>query len=226
MKFAMSSTSIGMVFVAAAFSLPACGQDTPPPKTDTAVHSAEAAQGRVPEIMAAGEKVYLGNCAACHQPTGVGLPGAFPPLAGSDYLERDRKDVLSAALFGLSGPVTVNGVQYNGVMPSMGYLSDEDLAAALTYVLNSWGNSGAAVSVAEVAALREELGQQDRAAGERHTGTTEAEMRRRWWDRRAATSPAGASVSSTATRFWVRFAAAAAARSCTWPSPPPKSDAN
>jgi nitrite reductase (NO-forming)/hydroxylamine reductase len=59
----------------------------------------------------------------------------------------------------------------------MGYLSDEDLAAALTYVLNSWGNSGAAVSVAEVAALREELGQQDRAAGERHTGTTEAEMR-------------------------------------------------
>jgi nitrite reductase (NO-forming)/hydroxylamine reductase len=177
MKFAMSSTSIGMVFVAAAFSLPACGQDTPPPKTDTAVHSAEAAQGRVPEIMAAGEKVYLGNCAACHQPTGVGLPGAFPPLAGSDYLERDRKDVLSAALFGLSGPVTVNGVQYNGVMPSMGYLSDEDLAAALTYVLNSWGNSGAAVSVAEVAALREELGQQDRAAGERHTGTTEAEMR-------------------------------------------------
>ncbi|MEQ9561227.1 MAG: cytochrome D1 domain-containing protein, partial [Woeseiaceae bacterium] len=177
MKLAISRTSIVVALVAAAFSLPACGQDSPPPGADTAVHSAEAAQGRMSDIMAAGEKVYLGNCAACHQPTGVGLPGAFPPLAGSDYLERDRKNVLSAALFGLSGPITVNGVQYNGVMPSMGYLSDEDLAAALTYVLNSWGNSGTAVSVAEVAALREELGQEDRAAGERHTGTSEAEMR-------------------------------------------------
>jgi len=146
---------------------------------DTAVHKAEAQQGGLGEIMARGEALFLTNCAACHQPTGTGLPGAFPPLAKSDYLDGDRKQVLSAALFGLSGPITVNGQDYNGVMPSMGYLSDQELADVLTYVLASWGNTGAAVSIAEVAALRTELGQEDRTAGERHKGATEGEMRYR-----------------------------------------------
>ena len=126
---------------------------------DTAVHTAEVSAAGVDDLMAKGEAIYLANCSACHQPSGVGLPGAFPPLAGSDFLQGDRKNVMAAALFGLSGPVTVNGVEYNGVMPSMGHLADEDLAAALTYVLGSWGNTGSAVSVAEVAALRVELGQ-------------------------------------------------------------------
>jgi len=126
--------------------------------------------------MAKGEGVYLANCAACHQPTGVGLAGAFPPLAGSDFLQGNRQEVMAAALFGLQGPITVNGVEYNGVMPSLGHLTDEDLAAAISYVFGSWGNGLAAVSVEEVAALRAELGQTDRAAGSRHTGTTEGEL--------------------------------------------------
>jgi nitrite reductase (NO-forming)/hydroxylamine reductase len=146
---------------------------------DTAVHQAEVAQGSVGDMIAHGEEVFNANCAACHQPTGMGLPGAFPPLAESDFLLGDRKAVLTAALFGLTGPITVNGQDYNGVMPSMGYLPDEDLAAALSYVFNSWGNTGSAVSVEEVAALRAELGQEDRAAGERHTGATEGELRYR-----------------------------------------------
>ena len=145
--------------------------------SDTAVHQAEAQQGEIGEIMARGEAIYQSNCAACHQPTGTGLAGAFPPLAKSDFLTRSRKEVLATALFGRSGPLTVNGQEYDGVMPSMGYLSDQDLADVLTYVLGSWGNTGAAVSVAEVSALRVELGQEDRATGERHTGTSEAEMR-------------------------------------------------
>ena len=143
------------------------------------VHEAEAAAGQNAETLANGEAVYNANCAACHQPAGTGLPGAFPPLANSDFLSGDRHQVLSAALFGLSGPITVNGQDYNGVMPSMGYLTDDELAAALSYVFNSWGNSGSAVSVEEVAALRAELGQGDRAAGERHTGATEGELRYR-----------------------------------------------
>jgi nitrite reductase (NO-forming)/hydroxylamine reductase len=143
------------------------------------VHEAEVASGQIAETLANGEAVYNANCAACHQPAGTGLPGAFPPLANSDFLAGERRQVLSAALFGLSGPITVNGQDYNGVMPSMGYLTDDELAAALSYVFNSWGNSGSAVSVEEVAALRAELGQGDRAAGERHTGATEGELRYR-----------------------------------------------
>ncbi len=160
-------------------SVGACSQEPAgsPAASDTAVHDAEAAVATTDELMAKGQAVYNANCAACHQPDGSGLSGAFPPLAGSDYLEGDRKKVLAAAMFGLSGPITVNGVEYNGVMPSLGHLKDEELAAALTYVFGSWGNDGAAVSVAEVAALRAELGQEDRAAGSRHQGATEGELK-------------------------------------------------
>ena len=171
-----------------ALMLGACSKDAPGDSAkaagdvakaagDTAVHTAEAAVATVDELMVKGERVYNANCAACHQPNGKGLTGAFPPLAGSDYLKGDRKKVMTAALFGLSGPITVNGVEYNGVMPSMGHLPDEDLAAALTYVFKSWGNDGAAVSAAEVAALRAELGKGDRAEGQRHQGATEGELK-------------------------------------------------
>ena len=146
---------------------------------DTVVHDAEVAAAGADDLMAKGKGVYLANCAACHQPDGSGLTGAFPPLAGSDYLQGDRKQVIAAALFGLQGPITVNGVDYNGVMPSLGHLPDEDLAAAITYVFGSWGNGLAAVSVDEVAAIRAELGQTDRAAGERHPGATEGELKYR-----------------------------------------------
>lgn len=154
-------------------SLAACGQ------SDTTVHKGEVASASADALMAEGKAVYEANCAACHQANGEGLKGAFPPLAASDYLQKDRKEVLSAALFGLSGPITVNGQQYNSVMPSQGHLTDEELAAAMTYVFGSWGNNLSAVSVEEVAALRVELGKEDRAEGERHTGATEGELKYR-----------------------------------------------
>jgi len=170
-----------LVVLLAGFMLGACAQETPDEPAaaaagDTAVHDAEVAAAGAGALMEQGKAVFLANCAACHQPDGKGLKGAFPPLAGSDFLLGDRKQVMAAALFGLSGPITVNGEEYNGVMPSLGHLSDADLAAALTYVWGSWGNSGAAVSVEEVAALRVELGQEDRAAGQRHPGATEGEL--------------------------------------------------
>jgi nitrite reductase (NO-forming)/hydroxylamine reductase len=157
-------------------SIGACSQESAQAAGDTAVHDAETAVATAEELMAKGEGVYNANCAACHQTNGQGLAGAFPPLAGSDYLQGKRKDVIGAALFGLSGPITVNGVDYNGIMPSLGHLSDADLAAAITYVFGSWGNSLAAVSVAEVAAIRAEVGAEDRAAGQRHVGATEGEL--------------------------------------------------
>jgi nitrite reductase (NO-forming)/hydroxylamine reductase len=173
-----------LLFLLATVLIAACAQDSGDEpnavsSTDTAVHDAEVASGAMSDVLARGETVYLANCAACHQPSGQGLAGAFPPLAQSDFLAGNRREVLQAALFGLSGPITVNGQDYNGVMPSMGYLTDQELADAITYVFSTWGNSLAAVTVDEVAALRAELGQQDRAAGERHTGATEGELRYR-----------------------------------------------
>jgi len=172
-----------LVVIAAIFGCSQSGNDSgqqPVSQSDTAVHDAETAAGAVDEVMARGEAVFNANCAACHQVTGQGLPGAFPPLAGSDFLQGNRREVMQAALFGLSGPITVNGNDYNGVMPSMGFLTDQQLADTLTYVFNAWGNSLAGVSMEEVAALRAELGEAgEMVAGERHIGATEGELRYR-----------------------------------------------
>ena len=104
--------------------------------------------------MEAGEAAYLANCAACHQPTGQGLAGAFPPLAKSDYIAADPKRLPEIVLHGLHGKVTVNGKEYDSVMPPMAQLTDDEVANIGTYVLNSWGNPGGQVSKAEAAAAR------------------------------------------------------------------------
>jgi nitrite reductase (NO-forming) len=93
------------------------------------------------ERIEAGKLVFATNCQACHQPTGVGIPNAFPPLAGSDFFNADMKRVVQVVTGGLNGKVTVNGKDFNGVMPAW-HLSDEDIANVLTYVSSSWGNKG------------------------------------------------------------------------------------
>ena len=123
-----------------------------------------------------GEELYKTNCAACHQVNGKGLPGAFPPLAGSDLIAKDPSKLMEATLLGLSGPITVNGVEYNNTMPAMSYLSDEDLSAIVTYVLKSWGNPGGSISAAEIGDYRAKGGLEARqGGGERHPGTPESE---------------------------------------------------
>lgn len=102
----------------------------------------------------AGEALFQGTCSACHQPTGVGIPNVFPPLAGSDFLMADKTRSIGIVLNGLNGPVTVNGNTFNSVMPPMSQFNDDEIAHILTYVRNSWGNKGEAVTPAEVTAVR------------------------------------------------------------------------
>ena len=102
-----------------------------------------------------GKQVYMGLCFACHQPDGKGLPGAFPPLAGSDFLQADRERAIRIVLKGLIGPVTVNGTTFNSAMPPQeAVLTDRQIADALTYVFNSWGNQGAAFGSDQVKTIR------------------------------------------------------------------------
>ncbi len=103
-----------------------------------------------------GKRVYMQNCSMCHQLEGQGLAGVFPPLAKSDYLSAQKDQVVKIILRGFSGKIKVNGTAYDGVMPPQDTLSDEQIADVATYIQNSWGNSGPAVSKAEVKAAREE----------------------------------------------------------------------
>jgi nitrite reductase (NO-forming) len=106
------------------------------------------------EQIAAGHEVFAKTCAACHQPTGQGIPSVFPPLAGSDFLMADKERSVGIVLGGLNGPVTVNGKDFVGVMPSHAFLSDDDVANVLTFVRSAWGNQGDAVTKDDVAARR------------------------------------------------------------------------
>ena len=100
-----------------------------------------------------GEAIFKANCIACHGAEGKGVEGAFPPLAGSDYLNADPKRGIQAVVKGLSGEISVNGKTYNSVMPAVN-LKDEDVANVLTFILNSFGNKGGEVKPEDVAAGR------------------------------------------------------------------------
>jgi len=95
-----------------------------------------------------GKAIFESNCAMCHQAAGQGLEAVFPPLAKADYLmERaksaDRSELVGLILNGKTGALTVNGIEYNGVMTPVAGLTDEDIAAVLSFVTSNWGNAGA-----------------------------------------------------------------------------------
>jgi nitrite reductase (NO-forming) len=103
----------------------------------------------IEDIVAAGKKVFSTTCFACHQPDAKGIPNVFPPLAGSDFLNADKERAIGIVLHGKTGPVTVNGKQFNNIMPPQN-LTDDQIAAVLTYVYHSFGNSGKTVTKTEV----------------------------------------------------------------------------
>ncbi len=112
------------------------------------------------ESLARGQTVYMQVCFACHQPTGLGLPGMFPPLASSDWVAAKKPDrIIRMVLHGFTGPITLNGKPFTSpapLMPPQGAaLSDKQIADVLTYVRNNFGNKAAAVTPEQVAAIRE-----------------------------------------------------------------------
>jgi mono/diheme cytochrome c family protein len=102
-----------------------------------------------------GRRLFTSICAACHQPTGQGLPNVFPPLAGSDFLNADKSRAIKIVINGRQGELIVNGRKFNNSMPKFP-LGDDDIANALTFVYNSFGNAGLEVKPEEVKALRAE----------------------------------------------------------------------
>jgi mono/diheme cytochrome c family protein len=123
--------------------------------------SKEAAAGPVLTPAMLGKRVFTANCMACHQATGQGVPGAFPPLAGSEFVLKPEheKHIIKIVLYGLSGQITVKGQNFNSAMtPFGGILRDDQIANVLTYVRSEWGNSAPAITPEQVAAIRAELG--------------------------------------------------------------------
>jgi len=106
--------------------------------------------------MQQGKKIYDGNCASCHQASGVGSPGSYPPLAGSEYVVGSKERLAAVLLKGLQGPVTVKGASFGTmVMPAQeSVLTPEKIADLMTYLRGSWGNAANAVTADEVNAAK------------------------------------------------------------------------
>lgn len=114
--------------------------------------------GSIPEPPTPGETMYEMACLACHQPEAKGLPGVYPPLAGSDWALGDKSRLIRIVLHGLTGPIAVKGENYGAPgavpMPAMGGLNDQQIADVLTYVRGAFGNKASAVTPEEVKAIR------------------------------------------------------------------------
>ena len=135
------------------FSSQVYNENAPAPKPG------EKAAAPAADPIVVGRAAYGAVCVACHQPTGQGLPPAFPPLAGSEWVAGSEERLIRILLYGLQGPVKVKGVEYNGAMPAVGLgsgynLSADKVAAVLTFVRKEWAGIDAPVSSAKVTEIR------------------------------------------------------------------------
>lgn len=108
-----------------------------------------------PDAAIDGAQLYTAQCLACHQATGAGLPGVFPPLAGAEWVTGKPELAIQIVLHGLEGAITVKGTQYQGQMPMFkDKLSDAEVAAVLSHVRSSFGNTASAIDAEQVAKAR------------------------------------------------------------------------
>ena len=138
MKYPILLITVGLLLT--------CGQ-----KKEYDIHLAQTSDFKT--SISRGKTIYNNLCVTCHLPNGKGVPGAFPPLAGSDYL-RDNQDLsIKNIKYGMSGPITVNGKSYNNVMANMG-LKDQEIADVMNFINQSWGNNyGEQISIEKVSKI-------------------------------------------------------------------------
>ena len=99
-----------------------------------------------------GESLYNGQCAGCHGKEGEGLGQLIPPLANSDFIEKDKGNLSCIILYGMNGPVVVNGVTYNGTMPGVPKLSKAEIANLINYINQKWYKDKPVKTIPDVAA--------------------------------------------------------------------------
>jgi cytochrome c oxidase subunit 2 len=143
------------------------GQTPPPPEANEVPEGKENPQGteaasagkpteaEAKQLAEKGKDLYAAKCLGCHQPTGAGVPGVFPPLDGSEFVNGPEKPLVEIILKGKSGPIKVKGADYNSAMPPVGTgMSDEEVAELATYVRSAWSNKSGAIGPAQVKGLK------------------------------------------------------------------------
>jgi mono/diheme cytochrome c family protein len=123
--------------------------------TKAVIPGAPAAAGAAGGATAVNGAEVFTRCAACHQANGMGVPGSYPPLAGSEWLLGNPEVPIRIVLHGLQGPITVKSGSFNSAMtPFADQLSDAEIAAVISYERSSWGNSASKITAEQVASVR------------------------------------------------------------------------
>ncbi len=141
-----------MLFAWAVYYLLAAHPDSPPALGDKRTLSVLTA---IPVKATNGEEIFSANCVPCHQAAGTGIPGVFPPLAGSEWVLGKDTVLAQIILHGINGSISVKGTTYNGAMPTFkDRFNDDEIAAVATYIRSHWGNTMAPVTSVTVQTQR------------------------------------------------------------------------
>ena len=159
------------VLTLAALALSACGGDKKPAGAAASVGT-DTALAAVTPVADKGAATYAQICQSCHQATGLGVEGTYPPLKASPWLVGNADVPIAIVLAGLQGEMNVEGKAFNGIMQSWAMLSDEDIAAVLTYARSQWGNAATPIAPAQVKAVRDRIGN--------HSAWTSAELKKEY----------------------------------------------
>lgn len=147
---------IGLVFSWGIYYIASSNLSDPPELGDSRTIAALTAQTGAANGVVDGAQIYAAQCVACHQASGAGLPGVFPPLAASEWVTGKESVAAQILLHGVSGSLTVKGAVYNGQMPAFqDKLNDAEIAAVLTHIRSNFGNTAGKVDAALVKAERE-----------------------------------------------------------------------
>ena len=110
-----------------------------------------------------GKVIFMQTCMACHQMTGLGIPGAFPPFDGSEYIQGDPRRLVALVTKGYTGPITVKGAQFNNILIAVDtqfpiLKENAKLADVLNYVRTAWSNKAdAAITPDFIQKVRDEF---------------------------------------------------------------------
>lgn len=157
----------GLIFFAGTYLNHYSGQFDPHIYNEHAIPHSGAAEVAKVDPRELGKKLYNNAaCNTCHQANGLGVPGTFPPLAGSEWVTGSEERLIRVLLHGLQGKITVKGVDYSAAaMPSFGKVagsgynwSDDRIAAVLTYIRSEWGNTAGPITTEQVAAVHAKEG--------------------------------------------------------------------
>lgn len=128
-------------------SIAGCGGENKSEKKNTTTSKTQSENN-------SGALVYKKFCASCHQTDGNGVPGMYPPIAGTKMVNGDKEELIRIILNGMSGEIKVKGEIYNNVMPAHSHLSDQQIADLLTYIRSNFENDAEKITADEVAKVR------------------------------------------------------------------------